>query len=272
MNYRRIEIIFLMVFLLINAYLISVLYKANKDREIVHSREDNNIVQVLKEENIKYDKKLSNKHAKGTYISGEITSLLDGSTNLVNQKVTDNQGMLVSTLQNPMVFSKQDEIASLNKFKNNSHNVQYGEDYQYLKEASSSNKVVCYAQKYDNLPIFDESAEIVFIKENSKSNKEKILGYKQKHIVNIQEMRDKQVLISQKDALITLFNNNKLDRGMTIEWITLGYSKIYNEDKTNIYVPTWFVSLKTSNDVQQLEKVNAITNKIMSGSTTDLVN
>ena len=271
MNYRRIEIIFLVAFLCINVYLVSIWYDTTKDKVVSNPQVEKDIVTVLKEEDITYNFKLSNKHLESTYLSGEISDLF-ADQHLDQQKITNNQGMLVSNLNNPLVLDKNDEVQLLTEFKNNNQNVQYGRDYKYLKEASQSSKVICFAQYYDDLPIFDESAEVVFIKEKTKDQNDKIIGYKQQHIQNIQKMHEPEQLISQKEALSTLYNNSKLTKGMQINWMKLGYAKIYNEDKINIYVPTWLVSIKNANGVSQIEKVNAITDKIMSGSTSDLIN
>lgn len=266
MNYRRIELIFLIIFVCINIYLVSIWYDANKEKAVTKSTAEKDIVEILVEDGIKYNFKLSTDHTKGSYISGEVTDLFVDKSSLNDQKIHNNQGILVSNFNNPIKINKNKEIQDINQLKSNPKIIHYGNDYHYLKEASQSNKVVCYSQRFDKLPIFDESAETIFLKEKNKNHQEEIIGYKQQHIHNIQKMRSDKKLISQKDALITLYNNNKLENTTKINWIKLGYTKIYNDDKTNIYVPTWIVNLINDNDVEQIEKVNAITNKIMNNS------
>lgn len=271
MNYRRIELIFLVAFFCINLYLASILYEANKEKVVAKTKVDQDITTILRDENIRYSFKLSKKQEKGTYLSGEVTDLFAKSSELENEKITNNQGMLVSNLDNPVVLNdKQDELKVVKNLKNNPKVLQFGTDYHYLKEASNSSKVICFAQEFRNLPIFDESGETVFIKENDKEN-EKIIGYKQQHIQNLQAMGEEQPLINQKDALSTLYNNSKLTKGVTIKWMKLGYVKIYTENNINVYVPAWLVSVNNTSGVNQIEKVNAITNKIMSGNASDLI-
>lgn len=272
MNYKKVELIFLIAFLMLNGYLLSICKENSSVQNMETVSEKVNIETIMKKGHITYTGPLSSKHAEGTYLSADTTNLFNNESTLKNQTITNNQGVLTSRLdQSLWMTGDSDELqAQVEQFLKQSDHIQYGKDYRYLKNASyNSDKAICYAQQWHDVPIFDETAEIVFIKESVGHHKSRIIGYKQQHITNMKAMRDNRELISQKEALHTLYSNGKLPSNSTINWMVLGYTKILTTDQTNVYVPTWLISVKTEAGTDQVTKVNAIMNRIMNNNDSD---
>lgn len=264
MNYKRIEWIFLIAFLLLNFYLASILYTNNKETKEVTEEKDVKIEAIMKRENIKYHHSLSDKHREGSYMSADTTDLSEDKKQIETSDVQVRDDALVCTLKKPLKLSRRHVEKQIDDFIENRHNVVNGNDYEYLPEASTSKKALVYAQHYNGIPIYDMTAEITFMKEQPSSHDEELISYRQQHINHMSEMRDKSELISEKDAIYTLYLNSRLSSGDTIQWIKLAYTKVLSKGNTNVYVPTWVVKVHSTTGVTEVEKVNAISNRLMS--------
>lgn len=263
MNYKRIEWIFLVAFLLLNFYLASILYVNNKETKQVTEERDTKIEAIMKRDNIRYQGVLSDKHQQGAYMSAEVTDLAKDKDQIKNADVTVRDDALLCDLKKPIPIGRNEE-SQINDFIYNPHNVIDGKDYHYLPEASHSQKALVYAQSYKGMPIYDMTAEVTFTKEKGKNQQSEVIGYRQQHVENMKEMRDKSDFISEREAVYTLYLNSRLSSGDTIQWIKLAYTKVLSKGKTNVYVPTWIVKVKSNTGVTEVEKVNAISNRLMS--------
>lgn len=264
MNYKRIEWIFLIAFVLLNGYLISILYANNKAASQVTTENNKQIETIMQRDNIRYRHKLSSKQQEGYYISADITNLADKKKTAKEAEVQVRDNALIGTLKSPFEVAKQEAEESLAHFLKD--NIVYGTEYTYLPEASKGNKALVCAQSYHGIPIYDMSAEVIFTKEKTKENQTKVISYQQRHVQDIKPMRDASPLISERDAVYTLYTNSRLSSGDVIEWIRLAYAKVLTRGQTVVYVPTWIVSVKSNNGVTEVEKVNAISNRIMNAN------
>ena len=113
----------------------------------------------------------------------------------------------------------------------------FGKDYQLESVFTQENEnysdwFAC--QQYEGLPINDMTAQIKYtVKKNEKNyTVEKV---QQMHLSNLTALREKMQLVSQEDALTTLYVNNKLSKNDEILWSELAYTLVLQVRGKNVY-------------------------------------
>ncbi len=87
------------------------------------------------------------------------------------------------------------------------------------------------------------------------------------YLDNLQILREKKKTISQKRALIWLYQYNKLPYNSSVEWCHLGYSKLLAVNGSTIYIPTWNFSIKNkSSESVVYRRINAFTGAVIDGT------
>lgn len=261
MNYKKIEWIFLVSFFLLNIYLGINIYNEQKvSSNSVDAKEE--IEEVLKRNGIHLETSLTAKAQRACYIQAE-SQLLNGKQLAYSQQTKKNHLLFVQ-IQPAFSVHKGEIRENIQNFMQNKHNVCDANAYQYFPYTNDAKQVI-YAQTYHNLAFAEQEGQLRFFLK-SENGTQKIIRYEQGKLKNIQALRSDVPLITDKEAVYTLFLNNKLVHNDTIQWLALTYSKIYQEGKIGVYVPTWLVSVKSKSKVEELYKVNAITSHVISNS------
>lgn len=278
MDFKRIEWIFFLAFLGVNIFLLSIYRSARTEENSVSaSNQKIAIEQRLKADDIKYSGELSTKKAEGYYLSGEPTDMqkaiqdyrdqLDDSTAFrLGIKVDDNQ--LIRNVSEGFNITDDGKTAeTLAKFLSQEGEVLYGKEYQYLPYLSFQDKEypsIVAAQSFEGIPFNDASSRLDITLENT-DDLLKITRYTQTHIGKIEKLRDKVNLYSERDAIDTLYINNRIPPKSTIVWRQLVYTLSLQFRGTNVYIPAWFIAIDTGSSLQ-VEKVNAITNRVFTNN------
>lgn len=216
-----------------------------------------NIFEQLSTEKIKHPK-LSDKSEEGTYYSASYSSdWLSGIVTDNNQefsKKPDYNGLmqLSSKIIDPQVADMKE---NLNDFVR--HYVYHGSEYYYNDVLSTKNLPV-YSQKIDGRLVGDETSQLVItLKDNH------VIGYTQTYIQKPLSLKDKQVTISEKQAIINLYTSSLLPSNSKIQNIKLQYCTIMDRKQQHLYVPTWIIEIKSSDGKVVLKRMNAFDGKIV---------
>ncbi len=278
MDFKRIEWIFFLAFLGVNIFLLSI-YRSAKTEEnnVAASNQKIAIEQRLRADDIKYENELSTKKAEGYYLSGEPTDMqqavreyrdqLEDSTAFrLGVKIESNQ--LTRNVSDGFNITDDGKTAeTLAKFLDQQGEFLFGSEYQYLPQLSFQDKEypeIIAAQSYEGIPFNDDSSRLDITLENT-DNLLKITRYTQTHIGNIEKLRDKVNLYTERDAIDTLYVNNRIPPKSTIAWRQLVYTLSLQFRGTNVYIPAWFIAVDTGSSLQ-VEKVNAITNRVFTNN------
>lgn len=278
MDFKRIEAIFLVAFLCLDIFLFSIYRQSQNEQTPINNSSTIKITQRLKEDKIKYEGKISSEHTDGYYLSATQTNL---NTELQNMKKTnklENVDVLRSSVKDNLLSLTPEKDLSVNKkgqiptlireTLTNQKEIILGKDYRYQDEIhqQSDGYLDVYAcQKYEGIPINDITAQIKFtLKKNDENYRiEKI---QQMHLSNLTALREKMPLVSEEDALTTLYINNKLSKNDEILWSKLAYTLVLQVRGKNVYVPAWFVSIRHEDKKEQVEIVNAFRNRIITNA------
>lgn len=280
MDFKRIEWLFFLVFLSLDIFLFTLYWEGmNEENSVSLTEQTESIEKRLAKEKITYSGQLSNEKFEGYYLSAEQTNfgqfeLQNDFYNRVDR--TENTITVYPQMKNNVTnyFINGKEVKkSLETFLYAKDNVVYGDQYEYLAEFSNINidfPEVYVFQKYKNISFKDDTAQISFKLEKlgEQEGLYKINKYTQAHIQEVEELRDKMDLYSEKDAIDTLYINNKITSNSKIVFRKLAYSRIYKIREKNVYVPVWFIGIQAHENTLQIEQVNAMNNIII---TTSLV-
>ncbi|MGV0168424.1 two-component system regulatory protein YycI [Furfurilactobacillus sp. WILCCON 0119] len=274
MDFRKIQWIFIVAFVAIDIFLFVSWQKSDSTvtESAQHTGNDaSTIIHEMRDDGITFSSP-STKEAEGYYVSTKpgLEKLRAGATNLSYQDVRFNSTELTSYLHQTLTVTKGSAQVALNRFIKNPTNVVAGDEYVYSPELSkvSENEVV-YVQKLPSGTIMAPSGQLRF----RVGAKEQVLSYTQSYVVQAKTLREKTTTISQQKALIWLYQYNELANNTKVVWSKLAYSRLLKVTNNNVYVPTWFVALKsksTGNVV--IKRVNAFTGAVMKSadSTTEV--
>lgn len=281
MDFRRIEWLFLVAFIVIDIFLFAAFQRdtsGETDTSSNRSSSDTTILKEMRADNISF-KAPSKKSGEGYYISTSNDSSIKSSlTSLSNQTVRyQSDGTITSTFKTPITgVDTLHPDKTLDTVVSNSTLILNGTDYTYNAKLSSRNTVV-YTQEVADGPIYSRYGEIRF----SLTNAGTVTGYTQGYLANVSTLREKTETISERKALIWLYQYNQIPNNTKVVWTKLAYTRYFNLKNSSVYIPTWVVAVKSNSGnnagVLQLKHVNAFTGAILtndsnvktvSGSTT----
>ncbi|MDO5014046.1 MAG: two-component system regulatory protein YycI [Lactobacillaceae bacterium] len=261
MNFKRIQWIFVIAFAIFDIVLASYFLIGTHFTAMVKQQSQQQL--ILKEmhnDEISFAE-LSTKQPMGYYISANRANsqLTNAAAKLDDQTVRLSNGTLISELNTPIKVSVLNPERQLNDYIKNSRHVLYGSHYVYNKALSSSSTIV-YTQMMEGRPVLGSEGQLRF----KIGRNHKVYAYTQTYLNNIQVLRPRSVTISQQEAVTWLYKHNYIPNNSKIHCAKLGYTKTLLTKDQAVYVPTWYVEIKTKNsdDVQRL-RVNAFNSTLM---------
>ena len=268
MDFRRIEWLFLVAFIVIDIFLFAAFQRdtsGETDTSSNRSSSDTTILKEMRADNISF-KAPSKKSGEGYYISTSNDSSIKSSlTSLSNQTVRyQSDGTITSTFKTPITgVDTQHPDKTLDTVVSNSTLILNGTDYTYNAKLSSHNTVV-YTQEVADGPIYSRYGEIRF----SLTNAGTVTGYTQGYLANVSTLREKTETISERKALIWLYQYNQIPNNTKVVWTKLAYTRYFNLKNSSVYIPTWVIAVRSNSGnnagVLQLKHVNAFTGAILS--------
>jgi regulatory protein YycI of two-component signal transduction system YycFG len=269
-NFRRIEIIFLVTFIAIDIFLFGMFEKNNDLQTENVSQGDSNskIVKEMRNDQIKVDD-LSNKKGFAYYISGTQNDVLRNQMGqLVNQTPRYIDHELESEFKEPITVSKDAPQKTVNRMLSDPTFILFGDQYTYNKELSTARNLV-YSQKAMGSLMYSSEAQIKF----TLNTNYQIVSYTQTYLQGIRSLREKSETISETRALIWLYQYNEIPNNTKVAWTRLGYTKLLSIDNDRVFIPTWIIAIKPQNSTQtQIKRINAFTGGIIKETDENLKN
>lgn len=276
MDFKRVEGIFLVVFLFLNMFLFYVYQEGKTEQKIVTTGAiSDNIEERLRADDIKIPHSLSEKVQQGYYLSAEESQFLpDIKDVLKGQEWQVNGSQLIGNmlLKPDFILSDGDEEKQIKEFVNTEGNVYKGSEYVLNKNETQADTQYVFNQEFEGIPFSDETSQLTVNLTKDHLDSLSIEFYDQTYLSNIEALRDPQNLISERDAVISLYTNNRLQSGNTVKWIELGYTWIFTVREKNIYIPAWFIAVESNKNNLQVERVNAFTNTVISSNVSEVKN
>lgn len=270
MDFKKIETIFLVAFLGVNMFLISIFIQNKKANDNLNNGEERDSIEVrLEKDHITYEGELSTEKVKGYFLSGEDMTWEYAEDTTGVQKATTNENHQSSSLRNEYVVSQNNAEKEMKKLLNDPSFFGYPGEYLYqplLSSFGKENPKIVATQFYEELPFNDDSAKLDIKLRAMQQGSFQLESLSYTHLTNIVPLREKQELISKRAAVATLYYNSKIPQEAKINWCFLAYGKILKVREKNVYVPIWFISVTPKEDKTRIEQINAVNNTIITNN------
>lgn len=269
MDHKRIEWLFLIVFVLIDIYLgVEILRSPVSLTNSAVNPTSSNIRDEMRADGIELPNKISEEQASGYYLAAKNTNYLTNklsSLTQVNASYSKTDNSITATPKNIIEAkgNRKQVLKILENFKDNSHNVPFGKEYKF--EASMSgdtNYTFVQSSEYGN--IYDNNAQLTI---NIKNHM--IDNYTLTYMGPVKPVRELQSTVSPWHAIKSMYTYRELANNSRVIKIKLGYSKLTEVRGSTILLPTWLVWVenKTTKNIT-LKRVNAFTGQIIQANTT----
>lgn len=262
MDFRRIEIIFLVVFLAFDVFLLSSFHSSQQ----VISNSTTGVASTLtdmRKRNITFGK-LDKKAGTAYYLGAQASNdLANNESKLRGQELEYNQtsNKLMSTLDDPISVTDSNRKEKMNKFVKKESNILFGDEYVYSPQLSTSSEIV-YAETGPFGPMYDKTGQLTFSVENGK-----VTGYTQTYMKRLDILQEKQSTKSERDVITNLYSSSEIPNNSKITYANMAYTKLLEAKGSTIYIPVWFVSIHNKDSkVDTVKKVNAFTGNLLKTS------
>lgn len=265
MDHRKIEWLFLILFCLVDIYLLIELWRApvtltSSTNSVMTST---SLKAEMKSDNITVPS-LSRKGDSGYYLATRSKSDLKEAAKKLSSDVSTSYAEGDKTLYATMKTAIPLERMTVGEFKNDSNYVPHGKQYVYAKNLSSNSSYV-YVQKSQYGLVYSSLAQLVVNVKNKK-----ITGYYQTYLTDLSSVRELQATISPLRVVTNLYTIRELADNSRVMQVKLGYTKLTEVRGSVIFVPTWLVWIENkSSKSSSLKRVNAFSGQLLQNSTLD---
>ena len=269
MDFKRIEWIFLIVFIGINIFLGIELWQTPTllSAGSTPTQTQTDIKSETSADQITIPK-VNDKQEDGYYLAAKTdNSWIKKATQQVKGQVENNssENLIYVHLDKPITLSKnkKEALRQVMRFKDDSQNVYQGKDYAYLSELSERDDYI-FNQKTKYGEFFAATARLhIIVKDNQ------IVSYSQSYVDDLNPVRERQNTISSKAAVASLYTYSELPNNSKVILLKQVYTKLLTVKGSTIYIPTWLAAIEnnTSKTVT-LKRVNAFTGTIIQNNVT----
>ena len=269
MDFKRIEWIFLIVFIGINIFLGIELWQTPTllSAGSTPTQTQTDIKSETSADQITIPK-VNDKQEDGYYLAAKTdNSWIKKATQQVKVQVENNssENLIYVHLDKPITLSKnkKEALRQVMRFKDDSQNVYQGKNYAYLSELSERDDYI-FNQKTKYGEFFAATARLhIIVKDNQ------IVSYSQSYVDDLNPVRERQNTISSKAAVDSLYTYNELPNNSKVILLKQVYTKLLTVKGNTIYIPTWLAAIEnnTSKTVT-LKRVNAFTGTIIQNNVT----
>ncbi|WP_127849017.1 two-component system regulatory protein YycI [Lacticaseibacillus hulanensis] len=266
MDFRRIEWIFLVVFVALDIFLgWSMAQNQRVYLSTGTTGGTNQVMRDIKDDDIALPE-LSTKTSTGAYLASRGNNdLADHYMQVAksgDQSINVNKGAYVTldaTLNNPLTLRKDDNVATqLTDWVQSSANVLYGHEYVYQKYLSTDTSYV-FAQKVNGRLLLDDRGQLILTVHDGK-----LTGYTQTYVDKLLTMRNDETVISEREAVTTLYQSNEIVANSRVIWINKGYTWLLDAKGSTVYIPAYFVGIESKNSKSvSIKRINAITKAVI---------
>lgn len=269
MDFKKIEIIFIVTFLVLNGYLLYRVLDNYENGFTGNAATQINLVQEMKDENIELPEFEDEEHDV-PYVQAAANNLLEENAEQLTKQtgvIEDNGSLYASILSDPIQLSEGEElttkdIATLSEFVL-SDAILFGDEYQFIRYVPSTRQII-YGQVANNIPIVDGTSNIIF----HLNGKKEIISYEQTYAGPVTVQGQSRKLITDQDAVEILYQNSEVPSGAKVCKPLLIYNRTLSLEDLSMYVPVWLVEVVTSTDTI-IKKVDAVNGNVIQEATNE---
>jgi len=268
MDFKKIARIFIIAFVALNIYLIIGIFERQDIQYTPSQPEEEDLLTNMAASDIEVPE-LNETETE----EQEVFSLQADAHNLLEQEM-ENEDLYTGTLNDdgsyydsfpsdPILLEgtpadgfTEADYTTVSEFVA-SEEVMFGEEYTFSHFEAENNRFVFY-QVVDGLPIADGTSEIsLFVNADGE-----IYAYEQTYAGPVSRQGDELELISNMSAIETLFLNNEIREGSTVETPVLTYRRALQLEDLSMYSPIWMIGVTNSSE-RNTFRVDAVNGTII---------
>jgi len=256
-NFKRIQLIFLVIFIAMDVLLFMMFNHSNVGDSTASG--NNNILEEMHKDQITFSTPTTQKH-EGYYFSGNNgDTLRQDAPKLQEQNIRFNGDELVSEFKTPIKLTNDSAKQTLDKIITNSGLIAEGKQYSYSKQLSSNSEVI-YVQHVAQMPVYSHFGQIRF----DLNSQHRVVGYSQNYLSDVKILKEEAKTISEERALTWLYQYNEIPNGAKVSWVHLAYTRLLTARGQYVFLPTWVFAVKLNNSSSMiLKRVNAYTGEVI---------
>lgn len=273
MDFKKIENIFLITFLLLNIYLLVSYFNRNDIQQATSAPGQVNLIREMEQIGIELPT-LQEEERDIFYVQADNNQLLEENVDqLENQagSVAEDGSLYTSILSDPIEIEgnpddgfTEADYANLDAFIQ-SGSVLFGEEYTYLRYDRSQNRFV-YAQEVEGIPVADGTSEISLFYGSNRN----IISYQQTYAGPMMPQGSSQAVITDRQAIEVLFQNGEISSNSVVGQPILSYYRTLHLEDLSMYGPVWYVPI-TDGSGEKILRVDALERTIISDPVTPVV-
>lgn len=260
MDWNKTKTIFIIVFSILNVFLYSLYLKSYNEAQIIEPLGDEaSIHEKLQADRIQHDT-LSKVPEQESYVTGNVRVYsLDEVQPRANQTIRIVDGtQLVAIFNEPVLIQNIQDALSFEEFT--IAHVENGASYELWEIDEEERKAVLFQKVRDHLIFNNSNAKVtLYWNEN-----QEMIRYEQTEFEELEAFGEGLVnLLAEEEVVKTLYARNLLKTESSIENISLGYSTLVHFTETQVFAPTWHVTVKSKEGLLEDYFVNAVEGKII---------
>lgn len=255
MDWNKTKTIFIIVFSILNVFLISLYLNRYNESQQIDKPSDTPIDEKLFLDNIKI-LETDNEIKEASYVSGTVHNFsLEEVEGLENQIVEiPFNDKLVSTFKEPIKLTDENTLEKLV-----SEQVIRGSVYGLWEIDEENKTAVLFQQVNKRLVYYNTKAKLVV----HWNDKNELIGYEQTILDELENYNVSQKLLPHLQIVNILFDNLLLKPDSTINKIELGYSTLAQLTETQVFAPTWHILVEQVDGTMEEHFVNAVEGRII---------
>lgn len=262
MNFKQIKWIFIVTFICIDLFLLSVL--VNRMPQSTRHR-SLNVEQEFKRQKIAYKEDvLNNEQITVAYVTAPVEKQTwaqnQAQLSGVEVQYDDDKQVLSATFRERIPLSLTDGVLSqsdrdvIQKILETPEYVLNGKEYVFVQYIPNRREIV-YAQKVNGYPVIDASSSLTFLIEGTS-----VVGYTQSYLSKVSLEDQTRAIVSKKEAIVNAYLSSLITEEQTIQSIKLGYQKTRTIEDFTLYSPIWYITLIDADDQEKYLIIDALTN------------
>lgn len=265
MDFKRIQIIFIAAFFFLDVFLLVSYINRTDTNYAATTSQSVNLVNEMVSQNINLPE-FSEETYSVAYVQADVHNLLEENTDSLSQQtgVIDEDGLLyVSILSNPIQLSSEEtlleeDLEKLDAFID-SKAILFGKEYDLFLYQPDNGQII-YTQEANGLPIADGTSTIILYLDSANQ----VISYEQRYAGPVTEQGSKMDLITDREAVETVFQNNEIASNTTVKRPVLTYYRTLKLEDLSMYAPVWYIRVEGQSGVE-IHRVDAINGSIITG-------
>lgn len=271
MNFKRIEIIFIVAFFFLDIFLLVSYFNRTDTNYASTPAQSLNLISEMKSQGIELPNFTEEKHS-AAYIQADAQTLLKESVESLDKQtgiINEDGVFYTSILSNPIQLSGEDTLTdsdrkTLDGFIKSSQ-VLFGKEYAFFQH-NKEDKQIVYNQIVNGVPIADGTSSIFLYMDSAGQ----VISYEQEYAGPATEQGAKIELITDREAVETLFKNNEIRDNSRVKRPVLTYYRSLKLEDLTMYAPAWYIEIEESGGTQLL-RVDAVNGTVIKGELPEII-